>query len=141
MILNYASAELADIPLIYEQAKILIDTYEDIAAIDYDKVLRWVRQKITAHIEQYSCVTLNGEKCAYFRLCEDGELDDLYVLPSFRGRGIGSEILRKCIKNSEIPIYLYVFLRNNRAISFYEKFGFSIQKTVGTTRLIMTRNG
>ena len=84
---------------------------------------------------------LDGERCAYYRLCEDGELDDLYVLPTFRNQGIGSEVLKKCIAESTKPLYLYVFSRNVRAISFYDRFGFSIRETVGKTRLIMARNG
>lgn len=141
MILQYIPAEPADIPVIYAQAKELIDTYEDLASIDYEKVLSWVNRKITAKIHGYCCVTADGEKCAYYRLCEDGELDDLYVLPAFQGKGIGSEILKKCIKDSEKPLYLYVFSRNIRATSLYERFGFSVRESVGKTRLIMARNG
>ena len=70
-----------------------------------------------------------------------GELDDLYVLPGFQNRGIGSAILQRCITMSAKPLYLYVFSRNIRAISFYERFGFCVQKTIGNTRLIMARNG
>ena len=141
MILQYTPAEISDIPEIFVQAKHLIDTYEDIASIDYAKVLLWVKQKIAANIRDYCCVTADGEKCAYFRLCDNGELDDLYVLPTYQGCGIGSEILRKCITDSVKPLYLYVFSRNNRAISFYKKFGFSVRETVGKTRLIMVRKG
>ena len=141
MMLQYSSAETEHIAAIYGQAKALIDAYEDIASIDYDAVLSWVNRKITKNISEYCCVTENGEICAFFRLCDDGELDDLYVLPAFRGCGIGSEILRKCIADSGRPLYLYVFSRNIRAISFYEKFGFVLRETVGKTRLIMARNG
>ena len=141
MNLDFFSADTADIPVIYGQAKSLIDTYEDTSSIDYDKVLAWVNRKITDHISEYRCVTADGEKCAWYRLCEDGELDDLYVLPPFQNRGIGSEIMKKCIRESENTIYLYVFSRNIRAISFYERFGFSVRETVGKTRLIMERKG
>ena len=141
MILRFISADRSDIPVIFAQAKALIDTYEDSTAIDYEKVLSWVKRKITENISQYCCVISGGVKCAYFRLCKDGELDDLYVLPDFRGRGIGSEILRKCIADSKNPMHLYVFSGNIRAISFYERFGFSVRQTVGKTRLIMERKG
>lgn len=141
MNLQYAFAEESDTPVIYTQAKELIDTYEDLGSIDYEKVIAWVNRKITEKIREYCCVTADGEKCAYFRLCEDGELDDLYVLPAFRGKGIGSEILRKCIAESARPLYLYVFTRNTGAISLYERFGFAVREAVGKTRLIMARNG
>ena len=141
MNLQFLSASDADIPVIYAQAKNLIDTYEDISAIDYDKVLAWVKRKITTCIKEYSAVISEGNTCAYYRLCEDGELDDLYVLPSFRNRGIGSEIMKKCIEYGKSSMYLYVFSRNTRAIAFYERFGFVVRENVGKTRLIMERKG
>lgn len=141
MNLQFVSAEDSDIPVIFAQAKNLIDTYEDLASIDYDKVLGWMERKITAHIAKYCCVTADGEKCAYYRLCEDGELDDLYVLPQYQNQGIGSQILEKCIAESRNSLFLYVFSRNSRAIAFYENFGFTVRQTVGPTRLILERKG
>lgn len=141
MMLAYYPATESDVPAIFEQAKILIDTYEDTAAIDYDKVLAWVKRKIDTYVSSYTRVTLAGVTCAYYRLCDDGELDDLYVLPDFRNQGIGSEILSKCVQESKQPIWLYVFSRNTGAISFYKRFGFTVLETIGTTRLIMARNG
>ena len=141
MNLQYRIAERSDVPVIFEQAKNLIDTYEDVASIDYDKVLAWVRRKIEACLCEYRCVMADGEKCAYFRLCEDGEVDDLYVLPGFRNRSIGSEIVRKCVEDSPKTLWLYVFSQNKRAISFYERHGFSTCRAVGPTRLIMERKG
>ncbi len=141
MNLTFGNASESDIPVIFNQAKNLIDAYEDIGAIDYHKVLAWVRRKIETKISEYRCVIADGETCAFWRLCEDGEVDDLYVLPGFRNRGIGSEILRKCMEDSPKPLWLYVFSRNTRAISFYERHGFSTCRIVGPTRLIMERKG
>ena len=141
MTLAYCPATESDVLAIFEQAKILIDTYEDTAAIEYDNVLAWVKRKIDSCISSYTRVTLAGETCAYYRLCDDGELDDLYVLPDFRNQGIGSEILSKCAQESKQPLWLYVFSCNTGAISFYKRFGFSVRETIGTTRLIMARNG
>ena len=77
MNLQYRMADKEDIPKIYNLAKDLIDQYEDISAIDYEKVLAWVNRKIETHISEYCCVQTEGQTCAYYRLCEDGELDDL----------------------------------------------------------------
>ena len=141
MMLSFQPACRQDIPVIYDQAKNLMDTYEDIAAIEYEKVLAWVNRKITSCISEYTAVSVDGKICAYYHLCEDGELDDVYVLPGFQGQGIGSEILNRAIAQSPKPLYLYVFSRNHRAISFYERFGFTVTKTLGNTRYIMSRNG
>ena len=42
MQLEFTSAQECDIEKIYELNKELIDTYEDIENIEYDKVLKWV---------------------------------------------------------------------------------------------------
>lgn len=141
MNLVFTAADLSDVPVIFAQAKDLIDSYEDVTSIDYDRVLAWVKRKIETHICEYRCVVTDGQKAAYYRLCDDGELDDLYVLPAFQGQGIGSEILKRCIAESKADMYLYVFRDNVRAIAFYKRFGFSVRKTVGHTRFIMTVNG
>ena len=141
MNLQFLKATHEDIDAIYTQAKDLIDSYEDLSAIDYERVLAWVKRKITARISEYNCVLFNKEKCAYYRLCEDGELDDLYVLPAYRNCGLGSAILRKCIDESKENLYLYVFSGNIRAISFYRRHGFTTREVVGNTRLILERKG
>ena len=141
MNLAFVKATAEDIPMIFSQARDLIDAYEDITAIDYDKVLSWVKRKIEKHISEYVRVLADGEKCACYRLCDDGELDDLYVLPAYRNRGIGSAILKKCMEESKNSLYLYVFSRNHRAISFYERHGFTLREAVGKTRLILERKG
>lgn len=141
MELQFVPAEENDIPVIFAQAKDLIDTYEDVASIDYDRVLAWVARKIKSLLPEYRCVIAGGTRCAWYRLCDDGELDDLYVLPQFQSRGIGSEIMKECIRQSPRPLYLYVFSRNIRAISFYQRFGFSLRERVGKTRLVLERNG
>ena len=70
-----------------------------------------------------------------------GNWGNFFTEPDFRGQGIGSEILLKCMDESPNPLYLYVFSGNIRAISFYEKFGFSLREAVGKTRLILERKG
>ena len=141
MNLLFCAASESDVPVIYEQAKALIDDYEDIQSIDYDKVLAWVKKKIETEIYSYTRVLRDGEICAYYRLCPDGELDDLYVLDGFKGQKIGSAILNKCINESQNNLWLYVFSCNTRAIAFYERFGFTVREQIGSTRLIMARNG
>ena len=141
MNLCYVNVTHSDVPVIFAQAKNLIDTYEDLASIDYDRVMNWVEKKITAHICDYRAVQQNGKTCAYYRLTADGELDDFYVLPGYRCQGIGSEILKKVLADSKSPVYLYVFSRNTRAIALYARFGFTVRESIGKTRLIMERKG
>ena len=140
--LTFRAAEQEDIPVILAMSKALIDQYEDVASIDYPKVLQWVQNKITENIRQYRCIYANKEKVGYFRLIlgeTETELDDLYVLPAFRNQGIGTAVLQHCISITHTPIFLYVFKKNTEAIKLYSRIGFSVSEEVGKTRYILRR--
>lgn len=140
--LRFCPASNEDVPVIFSMAKELVDTYENVAAIDYDKVMEWMRCKISENITSYTCVYLGAEKAGYYCLnAEPGqtELDDLYVMPQFRRLGIGTAIVNRCIEQAEGLLYLYVFKGNSGAIKLYSRMGFSVSHNVSETRIIMRR--
>ena len=142
--LTYAAAKKEDAPVIFELCKNLIDAYEDLTSIDYESVLQWVEKKIATNISAYTCVYRDTQKVGYYSLTcsENGwELDDFYVLEQYRGCGIGTKILEKCLQDAKGPVFLYVFRKNLGAIRLYERHGFSVKEQVGKTRLIMRREG
>ena len=129
-----------DLELLFQLNKQLIDTYEDIESIDYDRVLTWVRKNLEHSLPRFTRVLYNGQTAAFFCLTPvDGktELDSLFVLSQFQNQGIGTEILRKCQDEVPTPLFLYVFQKNTGAIRLYEKLGFRITQQVGTSRYIM----
>lgn len=142
MNLQYLPATEQDIDTIFALSKALIHSYEDLSSIAYDSVMDWVSRKIRKNIFSYTCVYREGQKVGYYRLSPEGdcmELDDLYVLPPFRGQGIGSAVVTRCIEQTQLPIMLYVFTRNTRAIALYQRMGFRIDRAVSPTRCIMIR--
>ena len=144
MELRYMPASAEDVDAIYKMSKELIDRYEDTSSIDYEKVLAWVKRKINGSICEYTRVCRGENTVAYFRLSAEGdsaELDDFYVLPEYRGIGIGTKILNECVVSTRKSVFLYVFNDNSGAISLYEKFGFVKREAVSPTRSIMVRNG
>ena len=57
----------------------------------------------------------------------DGWIDQLYVLPTAQGKGIGAALLH--IAKSEVgELSLWTFQRNDAARRFYEKRGFVVVK-------------
>jgi len=52
-------------------------------------------------------------------------LADVYVLPEFRGRGLGVELLREMIENGPYADRTWI-LHTEDAHSLYEKFGFAV---------------
>ncbi|MGM9662228.1 MAG: GNAT family N-acetyltransferase [Oscillospiraceae bacterium] len=144
MKLTYEPAREADADAVFAFSKELIDRYEDLQAIDYEKVLDWVRRKVDGHIGEYLCVMADGQKAGYCRIhAAEGktELDDLYVFPEWRGRGIGTAVIEKCCAAAGTPVFLYVFRKNRRAVALYERLGFRVIREAGGTRYIMERDG
>lgn len=146
MLLTYQPADASDLDALFSFNKELIDQYEDLSQIPYQKVLAWVRQKLEQQIQEYTCIFADGKKAGYYHFSsmdsDTMELDDLYLFPSFRGHGIGTAVIQKCCAETSQPILLYVFQRNTRAIALYQRMGFQIQCTtqnVSRTRYIMRR--
>lgn len=143
MKLTYCKATAGDSERIYQLCKQLIDDYEDVEAIEYDKVLRWVRNKIIGSIGEYTAVFADGVKAGYYHFFLNGdgeyELDDLYIFSEFQNLGIGTEIIRRCCESVNEPVILYVFIKNKRAVSLYKRLGFEVVKVVGNSRYVMKR--
>ena len=76
----------------------------------------------------------------FFETDEGWEIDDLYVLPEFQGRGIGTFTVRKCLEEGE-NVFLYVFSKNQGAVRLYSSLGFEISEKVSPTRYIMRYKG
>lgn len=132
-----------DIEIIFIECKNMIDKYENISEIPYEKVLSWCKEKITKNIYNYTRILYNDKTIGYYYLIDHGEefeLDDFYILPQYQNKGIGTYILNKITSETTRPIFLYVFSQNNIAINLYKKSGFRKIKSVSDTRFIMEFN-
>jgi ribosomal protein S18 acetylase RimI-like enzyme len=83
---------------------------------------------------------LNGETIGYARLRESDnalanglpsiEIARIYAVQSKIGKGVGSALMDKCIEvarqNNKVVVWLGVWEKNIRAISFYQRWGFEI---------------
>ena len=141
MQLAYEPARREDAPAIFAFARELMVTYETDPELDLDMALDWTRRKIEKRIDEYTRFLWGGEVVGYYRFAPDGdrmELDDLYVLPEYRNRGIGTAILRRCLAQGK-PVYFYVFIQNARAVALYRREGFSKVADVSPTRAIMAQ--
>lgn len=140
MEITYTPALPEDRDPVFLLCKQLIDNYEDVSSIDYEKVIGWVKRKLEKNIASYTRVMAGGKLAGWYCLDrETGELDDLYILPEHREMGLGAAVIKKCIAECEKPLWLYVFKKNVRAISLYRRMGFVIREEVGKTRYIMGR--
>lgn len=144
MKITYDRATSLDIDRLYQLCKQDIDDYENIECIDYEKVLRWIHKKLENSINEYTVVYAEGKKAGYYHFYknEDGEyeLDDLYVFPQFQNHGIGTAIIEKCCCSVNEAVTLYVFIRNEKAVSLYKRLGFVIVETIKDSRYIMKKD-
>lgn len=64
--------------------------------------------------------------CSAKKTDEVSRIWTLYILPEHQGRGIGKQLMSAGLKwlGNDTDIYLDVASYNNRAIRFYEGFGF-----------------
>lgn len=142
MELSFQSARQEDVEVLLRLNRDLIDRYEDIQNIPYEGVLSWVRRKIEENIHTYTRIYADGTHVGFYRFIPNGEemeLDDLYIFPEFQNRGIGTRILKKCCRESDRPVMLYVFSRNTGAWKLYRRMGFEIRETIKNTRYIMVK--
>ena len=68
-----------------------------------------------------------GRTVGFARVVSDGAviayLSDVYVLPEFRGRGLGVELIREAVENGPYERLRWI-LHTKDAHGLYEKFGF-----------------
>lgn len=62
IILKFKQANEKDIKCIFKLNKELIDKYENIHIINYERVMAWVYQKIKRNISEYTCIFYNNKK-------------------------------------------------------------------------------
>lgn len=142
MNLIFTKADQSDKEAIYVMAEELILRYEDPNAVDLSRALAWTRRKIAEQITEYEQILAEGETVGYFHWIDHGthwELDDFYILPQYRGMGIGTAALKMRLEAVDKPVTLYVFTQNLSVIRLYERLGFHLQTTVSNTRQILRR--
>lgn len=143
MNITYDMATKEDMECIYQFNKHLIYDYETMESFDYDRVFKWILNKLENRIDEYTTIYADGIKAGYYHFYknEEGEyeIDDLYIFPAFQGKGIGTAVIHKCCSSVNEPVMLYVFIKNQRAVSLYQRLGFEVVKNVKDSRYIMRK--
>lgn len=136
----FRKATFEDTDSIFLANKKLIDDYENISQIDYEKVLDWVHKKIQTNIDEYTILMHRDDIAGFFRLSvrpDVNELDDLYLFEQYRNQGLGTYLIRRCIEQSDKNLILYVFIKNQAAIKLYQRLGFKIIQNIKNSRYLM----
>ncbi len=100
-------------------------TYDFPGAHPDDDVRRWVRETLLPETEAWVVVEASGRIVAMLSLSAS-MLDQLYVTPTWIGRGLGSRLLAIAKERRPNGLDLYTFQANVRARHFYEARGFEV---------------
>ena len=106
---------------IYEYAK-------DLSAEEINKINRYITREVPKLINVYCNIMVDNKiiGCLLLTNKDDGKLlDEIYLKKVYRNKGIGTEIIRDILSNNDI-VYLWVYKKNDKAISLYRKLGFNV---------------
>lgn len=121
----------------------LINSYEDLQSVNYEKLISWVNHKVNSNIESYKTISFNKDNVGFLRVInnkESVEIDDLCIYKQFRNLGIGSKVINSIISNYSKPVFLYVFKKNIDALRLYNKLGFNIIEELETRYIMQLSN-
>lgn len=106
---------------IYEYAKDLSDE-------EINKINKYIASEVPKLIDVYCNIMVDNKiiGCLLLTNKDDGKLlDEIYLEKVYRNKGIGTEIIRDILSNNDI-VYLWVYKKNDKAISLYRKLGFNV---------------
>ncbi|MDJ0341659.1 GNAT family N-acetyltransferase [Streptomyces sp. H10-C2] len=93
-----------------------------------EEVTWWVENIVLTEGRAWLAVDGSGEVLGYAAL-EGDMLEQLYLRPAARRRGVGSVLLGEVMRHSPDGLSLHVFQANTGARAFYERHGFTVLDT------------
>ena len=145
MNIELVRASLEDAEVIWKMQRIafaeLLERYQDFDTNPGNEPLEKVQWRFSFPATYFYFIQVDGVNAGAIRIIDHHDdspkkISPLFVLPQFRGRGIGTDVVRFCQQQSP-SLMLYVFRKNTRAIALYRKLGFIVTKDVSPTRAIM----
>ena len=67
------------------------------------------------------------------------EINDLYTFPAYQNRGTGTYMINSLLNSVNEPVMLYVFSKNEKAVSLYKRLGFRIIRNIKDSHYIMEK--
>ncbi len=106
----------------------ILDYADDLEESEMTRIKEYVEENISQDIYHYQSIFVNNKLigCLLVEPEETGILlDEIYLEKEYRGKGIGTEIIKDILDKNSI-VSLWVYKKNKNAIKLYEKLGFVI---------------
>ena len=114
--------------LIEYKKKTIFEYAKDLPDEEITRINNYVKNNVPKILDNYSNIVVDNKVvgCLLVMNKDDGILlDEIYIEEEYRNKGIGKDIIRNVLKESDI-VYLWVYKENERAISLYKDLGFII---------------
>ncbi len=139
---KFLPADEEDVTDIYMRVRTVMLTFEVGRADAFTLEPEFVKQykKIRSNYAEYKVLKYDGVKAGYyyFHAYKDGMMiEDIYIEQKFRYQGACSSILRRCISETEKPIYAEVYGTNVAALSILRKYGFVVDEWLNHYKVMM----
>lgn len=120
----------------------IFDYATNLSIEEVTRIKEYVKNNIYKELKHYKMITVDENEIGCVLVTEKENkcfLDELYIEEKYRGKGIGTCIL-KDITNKYSPIYLWVYRQNTNAIALYQKLGFKIIEETENRYLMECKN-
>lgn len=140
MEVKFLPATRDDIEKIYFDMKAVMCAYEQKHVLMLEDELMALYNRIKANLSYYRIVRYMGNSVGHFCFREtDGHMviEDICIDNYFRYKGACTQILRKCISETELPIVAEMYATNTAAVSVFRTNGFIIKEWINDRKFVM----
>ena len=109
---------------------------------EYNKISNYVKNKTPKMLDDTRIIMYNNDQpigmIIAYQKEQDWFIDDIFLIPEFRHKGIGRMILENEIASHD-QLALWVYKSNIHAISLYESLGFKVEESIKERQMMRLR--
>lgn len=101
---------------------------------EMDRIKNYVDTTTPKQINDYKNIICEGKIVGSFLITNNHDthlIDEIYLESDYRGKGIGTKVIKNIISSIDDNVYLWVY-KNNKAVNLYKRLGFKIINTTET---------
>ena len=109
---------------------------------EYNKISNYVKNETPKMLDDTRIIMYNNDQpigmIIAYQKEQDWFIDDIFLIPEFRHKGIGRMILENEISSHD-QLALWVYKSNIHAISLYESLGFKVEESIKERQMMRLR--
>lgn len=109
---------------------------------EYNKISNYVKNETPKMLDDTRIIMYDNDQpigmIIAYQKDQDWFIDDIFLIPEFRHKGIGRMILENEISNHN-QLALWVYKSNIHAISLYESLGFKVEEAIKERQMMRLR--